>query len=137
MKYRAVLVLFERACEIMTEKTEAFPVFKIDDHVLSFSSIGALVDVFASGNHGFASFLGSDSTGGDGLPAREVRKMDMAKVAIDAARAKAVRARAERLLAAMELLTEEQRESYANAIIGTAFANSLIETYRAKKSPAA
>lgn len=63
--------------------------------------------------------------------------MDMAKVAIDAARAKAVRARAERLLAAMELLTEEQRESYANAIIGTAFANSLIETYRAKKSPAA
>lgn len=47
--------------------------------------------------------------------------------------AKAKRNRAEKLIAALRLLSEEQRECYENAIIGTAFANSMINTYRGKK----
>ena len=47
--------------------------------------------------------------------------------------ARAKRNRAEKLIAALRLLSEEQRECYENAIIGTAFANSMINTYRVKK----
>lgn len=47
--------------------------------------------------------------------------------------AKAKRNRAEKLVTALQLLSEEQRECYENAIIGTAFANSMIDTYRGKK----
>lgn len=47
--------------------------------------------------------------------------------------ARAKRNRAEKLIAALRLLSEEQRECYENAIIGTAFANSMINTYRGKK----
>ena len=49
--------------------------------------------------------------------------------------ARAKRNRAEKLIAALRLLSEEQRECYENAIIGTAFANSMINSNFAVAKP--